>query len=146
MSARLLIGREMILWSTEEFGFLELTDAVATGSSIMPQKRNLDAAELIRGKWGRVTGNLVAELLAEQGVPGFDAPIWIGMLTGARTPAPIVNKLSETFAKVAKSPDVAQQLEGDGSVVPGIGRPAVPGRSSASFALTKVTRPSSLAA
>ena len=47
-------AEEVILWSTEEFGFLELDDSYATGSSIMPQKKNPDTAELIRGKTGRV--------------------------------------------------------------------------------------------
>ena len=60
---------EMVLWSTEEFGFLALTDAVATGSSIMPQKRNPDAAELIRGKWGGVIGDLVSLLGVLKGLP-----------------------------------------------------------------------------
>ena len=50
---------ELVLWSTSEFGFIELSDAFSTGSSIMPQKKNPDFAELIRGKTGRVIGNLV---------------------------------------------------------------------------------------
>ncbi|MDR1620131.1 MAG: argininosuccinate lyase, partial [Clostridiales bacterium] len=49
---------ELILWSSDEFGFVEMDDAFSTGSSIMPQKKNPDAAELIRGKTGRVYGNL----------------------------------------------------------------------------------------
>ncbi|MDQ7851135.1 MAG: argininosuccinate lyase [Armatimonadota bacterium] len=60
---------EAVIWSTEEFGFLLLTDAVATGSSIMPQKRNPDAAELIRGRWGRVAGNRDALLGVLKGLP-----------------------------------------------------------------------------
>mgnify|MGYP000330214550 CR=1 FL=1 len=62
-------AEEAVLWSTEEFGFLLLTDAVATGSSIMPQKRNPDAAELIRGRWGRVAGNQMALLGVLKGLP-----------------------------------------------------------------------------
>ncbi len=52
------LAEEMILWSSQEFRFVELDDAFATGSSIMPQKKNPDMAELIRGKTGRVYGNL----------------------------------------------------------------------------------------
>jgi len=60
---------DIILWSTDEFDFLEMSDAFTTGSSIMPQKKNPDAAELIRGKTGRVYGNLVALLTLMKGLP-----------------------------------------------------------------------------
>ena len=60
---------EIILWSTQEFGFIELSDAYATGSSIMPQKKNPDSAELIRGKTGRVYGALVTLLTVMKGLP-----------------------------------------------------------------------------
>ena len=60
---------ELILWSTSEFNFLEFSDAFATGSSIMPQKKNPDAAELIRGKSGRVYGNLVSLLTMMKSLP-----------------------------------------------------------------------------
>lgn len=60
---------ELILWSTEEFGFVEMDDAYSTGSSIMPQKKNPDAAELIRGKSGRVFGNLMGLLTVMKGLP-----------------------------------------------------------------------------
>lgn len=60
---------EIILWSTGEFGFVELDDAYSTGSSIMPQKKNPDAAELIRGKVGRVYGNLMGLLTVMKGLP-----------------------------------------------------------------------------
>jgi argininosuccinate lyase len=53
-------AEELVLWSAPEFGFVELADAVTTGSSIMPQKKNPDVAELIRGKTGRVYGDIVA--------------------------------------------------------------------------------------
>ena len=59
-------AEEIILWSTDEFKFIELDDAFSTGSSIMPQKKNPDMAELIRGKTGRVYGNLLG-LLTEIG-------------------------------------------------------------------------------
>ena len=60
---------ELILWSTDEFRFVEMDDAYATGSSIMPQKKNPDVAELIRGKTGRVYGDLTALLTMMKGLP-----------------------------------------------------------------------------
>ncbi|MGI6703606.1 MAG: argininosuccinate lyase [Clostridia bacterium] len=60
---------ELILWSSSEFGFVEMDDAYSTGSSIMPQKKNPDAAELIRGKVGRVYGNLIGLLTVMKGLP-----------------------------------------------------------------------------
>ena len=60
---------EIILWSTSEFGFITLSDAYSTGSSIMPQKKNPDFAELIRGKSGRVVGDLVALLVTMKSLP-----------------------------------------------------------------------------
>ncbi len=60
---------ELILWSTDEFRFVEMDDAYATGSSIMPQKKNPDAAELIRGKSGRVFGDLMGLLSMMKGLP-----------------------------------------------------------------------------
>lgn len=60
---------ELILWSTKEFGFIEISDQFSTGSSIMPQKRNPDAAELIRGKTGRVYGSLISLLTTMKSLP-----------------------------------------------------------------------------
>jgi argininosuccinate lyase len=60
---------EIILWSSHEFSFIELDDAFSTGSSIMPQKKNPDIAELVRGKTGRVYGNLMALLTVMKGLP-----------------------------------------------------------------------------
>ena len=62
-------AEEIVLWTTPQFGFLKLSDAFSTGSSIMPQKRNPDAAELVRGKTGRVTGALVGLLAVMKGLP-----------------------------------------------------------------------------
>ena len=62
-------AEEVILWSTEEFGFLELDEGYSTGSSMMPQKKNPDVAELIRGKTGRVYGSLVGLLTVIKGLP-----------------------------------------------------------------------------
>ncbi|MBI5598319.1 MAG: argininosuccinate lyase [Deltaproteobacteria bacterium] len=63
------LGEELILWSTEEFGFIELSDAFSTGSSMMPQKKNPDIAELARGKTGRVYGNLITLLTVMKALP-----------------------------------------------------------------------------
>ena len=60
---------ELVLWSTPEYGFIEIGDAFTTGSSTMPQKKNPDVAELVRGKTGRVYGDLVALLTVMKGLP-----------------------------------------------------------------------------
>ncbi|KXH87043.1 argininosuccinate lyase [Sporosarcina sp. HYO08] len=63
------LSEELILWSSQEFKFITMADAYSTGSSIMPQKKNPDAAELIRGKTGRVYGSLFALLTTLKGLP-----------------------------------------------------------------------------
>jgi argininosuccinate lyase len=63
------LGEEIVLWSTEEFGFLRLADAFATGSSMLPQKKNPDIAELARGKAGRLIGHLTGFLATLKGLP-----------------------------------------------------------------------------
>ncbi|MGB2582708.1 MAG: argininosuccinate lyase [Dehalococcoidia bacterium] len=63
------LAEEIILWSTAEFGFIEIDDAFATGSSIMPQKKNPDVAELARAKTGRVYGHLIAALTTMKALP-----------------------------------------------------------------------------
>jgi argininosuccinate lyase len=63
------LSEELILWASSEFGFVALPDAYATGSSIMPQKKNPDVPELIRGKSGRVAGHLMGLLMAVKGLP-----------------------------------------------------------------------------
>jgi len=63
------LSEDVILWATAEFGFIELSDAHTTGSSLMPQKKNPDVAELTRGKTGRLIGNLVALLTTIKGLP-----------------------------------------------------------------------------
>ena len=63
------LAEEIVLWSTTEFGFITLSDAFSTGSSIMPQKKNPDFAELVRGKTGRVVGDLVALLMTLKSLP-----------------------------------------------------------------------------
>ena len=63
------LSEELILWSTADFNFIELTDAFCTGSSIMPQKKNPDVPELVRGKTGRVYGNLLSLLTLMKSLP-----------------------------------------------------------------------------
>jgi argininosuccinate lyase len=70
------MAEEIILWATAEFGFVELPDEFCTGSSMMPQKKNPDLLELIRGKSGRVTGNLVALLTVLKALPlGYNSDL-----------------------------------------------------------------------
>jgi argininosuccinate lyase len=63
------LAEEIVLWTTVQFGFVRLSDAFSTGSSIMPQKRNPDAAELVRGKTGRIIGALNALMITMKGLP-----------------------------------------------------------------------------
>lgn len=63
------MAEEIVIWSTPQFGFVQLSDKFSTGSSIMPQKKNPDAAELVRGKGGRITGSLVGLLTVMKGLP-----------------------------------------------------------------------------
>jgi argininosuccinate lyase len=63
------LAEDLVLWSSVEFGFVRIGDAYTTGSSLMPQKKNPDVAELIRGKTGRLNGNLVAVLTVLKGLP-----------------------------------------------------------------------------
>jgi argininosuccinate lyase len=63
------LSEELVMWSSAEFGFVELADAYSTGSSLMPQKKNPDVPEIVRGKSGRMIGNLVALLTVMKGLP-----------------------------------------------------------------------------
>ncbi len=63
------MSEELVLWSSQEFGFIEMADKYTTGSSIMPQKKNPDIAELIRGKSGAINGSLVTMLMMIKGLP-----------------------------------------------------------------------------
>jgi argininosuccinate lyase len=63
------LAEELVLWASSEFGFIELDDAFSTGSSLMPQKKNPDGAELVRGKTGRVVGDLTSLLVAMKALP-----------------------------------------------------------------------------
>lgn len=73
------LGEDWVLWASEEFGFLIPNDSVSTGSSIMPQKKNPDPMELVRGKCGRVVGDLVTLLTVCKGLPlayNRDLQVW----------------------------------------------------------------------
>ena len=63
------LAEEIIIWASQEFGFITLSEQFTTGSSIMPQKKNPDFAELIRGKTGRTYGNLISLLTVMKGLP-----------------------------------------------------------------------------
>src|SRR5262249_30086366 len=63
------LAEEIVIWCSEGFGFVALSDAFTTGSSMMPQKRNPDAAELVRAKTGRLNGSLIALLTVMKGLP-----------------------------------------------------------------------------
>ncbi len=63
------LAEEIIIWATPQFGFIQLSDSWSTGSSIMPQKKNPDAAELVRGKCGRLNGNLIQMMTIMKGLP-----------------------------------------------------------------------------
>jgi len=63
------LGEEFVLWSSAPFGFIRLSDTFSSGSSIMPQKRNPDAAELVRGKTGRISGAFISLLMTMKGLP-----------------------------------------------------------------------------
>lgn len=63
------LGEDLVLYASQEFGFIEMHDSVASGSSLMPQKKNPDAAELLRGKAGRIVGPLVSLLVSVKGLP-----------------------------------------------------------------------------
>ncbi|MGH6761403.1 MAG: argininosuccinate lyase [Phyllobacterium sp.] len=63
------LAEEIVIWSTSQFAFIRLSDSFSTGSSIMPQKKNPDAAELVRAKTGRITGSLVGLLMVMKGLP-----------------------------------------------------------------------------
>jgi len=92
------IGEEIVLWTTDEFGFARLDDGYATGSSMLPQKKNPDIAELARGKAGRLIGDLTGFLATMKGLPLsynrdyqedkeplFDAVDQVGLALGAVT-------------------------------------------------------------
>ena len=91
------LGEELVLWTSAEFGFAALSDAHATGSSIMPQKKNADVAELVRGRAGRIIGDLVALLATLKGLPlAYDGDLQEQRvpLYDAATAAPAIGALA----------------------------------------------------
>jgi len=91
------LGEELVLWTSAEFGFAALSDAHATGSSIMPQKKNADVAELVRGRAGRIIGDLVALLTTLKGLPlAYDGDLQEQRvpLYDAATAAPAIETLA----------------------------------------------------
>lgn len=95
---------EIILWCTHEFKFIELDDAYSTGSSIMPQKKNPDIAELIRGKTGRVYGSLMSLLTTMKGIPlaynkdmQEDKEVTFDAIDTIKMCLPLFNKMIETM-------------------------------------------------
>jgi argininosuccinate lyase len=91
------LGEELVLWTSAEFGFAAVSDAHATGSSIMPQKKNADVAELVRGRAGRIIGDLVALLTTLKGLPlAYDGDLQEQRvpLYDATTAAPAIEALA----------------------------------------------------
>ena len=126
------IAEDFILFTSEEFGFFELADAAATGSSLMPQKKNPDPLELVRGKSGRVIGHLTGWLVTMKGLPAgynkdlqedkealFDAEdTWIGCLRAASSVIGGLEPNAEASARAASglllATDVADYLVAKG--------------------------------
>ena len=127
------IGEEVVLWTTEEFGFMRLADAYSTGSSMLPQKKNPDIAELARGKAGRLIGDLTGFLATLKGLPLsynrdlqedkeplFDAidtcALTLSAIAGLLDSASIVtDKMSEAADSPANAAtDLAEYLVGNG--------------------------------
>ena len=107
---------ELVLWASEEFGFITLADAVTTGSSLMPQKKNPDPVELIRGRAGRAIGAVTALLTALKGLPSgyqrdlqedkdivFGAVDLVTASVRALTPATVASCDRETFDRYLRS-------------------------------------------
>lgn len=109
---------ELILWSTPEFNFIEMGDAVTTGSSIMPQKKNPDAAELIRGRVGRVYGALMGSLTMMKALPlSYNRDMQedkVHLFSGLETVLSSVRLMSLVMKNVSWKPEnMAKSLRGD---------------------------------
>jgi len=112
------LAEEIVLWSTSEFGFVTLSDSFSTGSSIMPQKKNPDFAELIRGKSGRTVGSLVALLVTLKGLPlAYNKDLQedkAGCFDAARTLADSLTCMEGMLASMRVNKDVLYQQAGKG--------------------------------
>ena len=103
------LGEEWVLWSSSEFGFVRLDDAYSSGSSIMPQKKNPDAYELMRGKAGRLIGNLNALLVTLKGLPpGYSKDL-------QEDKEPLFDSVDSVLAMLAVLPEMLRTASFDGA-------------------------------
>jgi argininosuccinate lyase len=128
------IGEEVVLWTSDEFGFLKLADAYSTGSSMLPQKKNPDIAELARGKAGRLVGNLTGLLVTLKGLPLsynrdlqedkeplFDSVATVKLALGAiggmlETARPVLDRMQEAAdSPFSAAVDLAEHLVSQGT-------------------------------
>lgn len=112
------LSEELILWSSQEFGFVSLPDTWSTGSSIMPQKKNPDFAELVRGKTGRVVGDLVGLLVTMKGLPlAYNKDMQEckeGALDAASTLADCLAVMAGMLADIKLNTEVMEKAAGQG--------------------------------
>ncbi|MCA1729430.1 MAG: argininosuccinate lyase, partial [Actinobacteria bacterium] len=102
------LGEEWVLWTSAEFGFATLDDAYSSGSSIMPQKKNPDAYELMRGKAGRLIGNLNALLITLKGLPlGYSKDL-------QEDKEPLFDSVDSILAMLAVLPEMLRTASFDG--------------------------------
>ncbi len=103
------LGEEWVLWTSSEFGFVRLDDAYSSGSSIMPQKKNPDAYELMRGKAGRLIGNLNALLVTLKGLPpGYSKDL-------QEDKEPLFDSVDSVLAMLAVLPEMLRTASFDGA-------------------------------
>ena len=103
------LGEEWVLWTSSEFGFVRLDDAYSSGSSIMPQKKNPDAYELMRGKVGRLIGNLNALLVTLKGLPpGYSKDL-------QEDKEPLFDSVDSVLAMLAVLPEMLRTASFDGA-------------------------------
>jgi argininosuccinate lyase len=111
------LSEDVILWASAEFGFLELSDRHTTGSSLMPQKKNPDIAELARGKTGRLYGNLIALLTVMKGLPlTYNRDMQEdkeAVFDSVKTASTTLAILAEMFSAAALREDRAREAAGD---------------------------------
>ena len=111
------LSEDVILWASAEFGFLELSDRHTTGSSLMPQKKNPDIAELARGKTGRLYGNLVTLLTVMKGLPlTYNRDMQEdkeAVFDSVKTASATLSILAEMFSAAALREDRAREAAGD---------------------------------
>ncbi|MBR0460106.1 MAG: argininosuccinate lyase [Victivallales bacterium] len=115
------LAEDIILWYSQEFAFIELGDAFTTGSSLMPQKKNPDVAELARGKTGRVYGHLMAMLTTMKGIPlTYDRDMQEdkeGMFDALDTVKLTLATMSAMLGTLKPRPDRMRQAAGDASLM-----------------------------